>query len=97
MAIAAWLIWRTPITARRLDGLALFTVQLLLNLFWTPVFFHFHQLGAALGTILILWCLILLTALAFGTVNRLAATLFLPYLAWVAFASALNYEIFRLN
>ncbi|NYF91869.1 TspO/MBR family protein [Tunturiibacter empetritectus] len=101
MAVAAWLVWRTPTsgsnsTSRR-SGLILFALQLLLNFLWTPVFFRFHQLLPALVVILCLWGLILLTALRFWKVDRLAGGLMLPYLVWVTFATALNYEIYRLN
>jgi len=100
MAIAAWLVWRTPKTglwaASRLSGLNLFSIQLLLNAVWTPVFFHYHQLLAALVVILRLWVAILLTMVQFWKSDRFAAALLLPYLAWVGFAAALNYQIYRL-
>jgi benzodiazapine receptor len=97
MALAAWLIWRMPTGPRRLDGLMLFSTQLILKCLWTLTFFQLHHLGAALVIILLLGFTILLTTIRFGQVDRLAATLFLPYLIWVAFASALNVEFFRLN
>jgi benzodiazapine receptor len=98
MAIAAWLVWRTtPPTRDRRSGLVFFTIQLLLNAFWTPVFFSLHQLLPALIVILCLWIAILLTALRFWKVDRFAGGLMIPYLLWVSFASVLNYEIFRLN
>ena len=97
MAIAAWLVWRTPRTAARAAGLVLFAVQLVLNALWTPAFFHFHLLLPALVLIVVLWVTILFTTLRFWVVDRFAAALMLPYLAWVAFAAALNYEIYRLN
>ena len=109
MAIAAWLVWRIPKDnphtsyrqsgrqSGRRSGLALFAVQLLLNALWTPVFFHFHQLLPALVIIACLDIAILLTTLRFWKVDRVAALLMLPYLAWVSFATALNYQIYRLN
>lgn len=97
MAVAAWLVWRTPPNKTRTAGLSLFALQLALNALWTPVFFHLHLLLSALVLIVLLWLAILLTTLAFTKVSRLAAALLLPYLAWVAFASALNYQIYRLN
>ncbi|WP_260735855.1 TspO/MBR family protein [Tunturiibacter lichenicola] len=101
MAIAAWLVWRTPKTglraASRLSGLNFFSLQLLLNAVWTPVFFHYHWLLAALVVILCLWVAILFTTIQFWKMERFAAVLLLPYLAWVGFAAALNYQIYRLN
>ncbi|HJT38725.1 MAG TPA: TspO/MBR family protein [Sphingobium sp.] len=80
-------------------GLAvgLFLVQLLLNLLWSPLFFRAHQVDNALGLILMLFALVAVTALLFWRIRRGAGLLLLPYLAWLAFASFLNYEIGRLN
>jgi translocator protein len=101
MAIAAWLVWRTPKTGpqanSRISGLNLFSIQLLFNAVWTEVFFHFHQLLAALIAILCLLGAILFTTVRFWKVDRFAGALMLPYLAWVAFAAVLNYQIYRLN
>lgn len=101
MAIAAWLIWRTPregpTASRRLDGLMLFALQLALNALWTPIFFSLHNLLAAFIVIVLLWIAILLTTLRFWQLKPLAGALLLPYLAWVAFATALNLALLRLN
>ena len=101
MAVAAWLVWRTPregsTASRRLDGLMLFALQLILNALWTPIFFSLHKLLAALIVILFLWIAILLTTIRFWQLKPLAGALLLPYLAWVAFAAALNLSILRLN
>jgi benzodiazapine receptor len=101
MAIAAWLVWRTPklgvTAASRRAGLILFVIQLCLNALWTPLFFRFHQLLAALIVIVFLWVAIVLATVRFWQVDRLAGVLMLFYLAWVSFATALNFEIYRLN
>ena len=94
MAIAAWLVWKRDGWRR---PLALYFVQLLLNAMWTPLFFGAHQLGWALVEIVALWLAILLTLLNFHRVNRTAGWLLAPYLAWVAFATALNFTLWRLN
>jgi tryptophan-rich sensory protein len=101
MAIAAWLVWRTPDSGPeaelRQSGLVFFAVQLFLNALWTPVFFYLHQILLALIVILCLWVAILFTTLRFWRTERFAAGLMIPYLLWVTFASALNFEIYRLN
>ena len=94
MAIAAWLVWKRDGWRR---PLSLYFVQLLLNAAWTPIFFGAHQLGWALVEIVLLWIAILLTLLAFRGVNRMAAWLMVPYLAWVSFATFLNFTLWRLN
>ncbi len=101
MAIAAWLVWRTPTigsqSSSRTASLTLFGVQLGLNALWTPAFFYLHLLLPALVLIVCLGVAILLAVFAFWKVNRFAALLMVPYFAWVAFATALNYEIYHLN
>lgn len=78
-------------------ALTLFFVQLALNYTWSPVFFALHQVSAAL--IIIIALLILNIALAAVTwrIRKVAALLLLPYLAWLCLATALNWEIGRLN
>lgn len=78
-------------------AIALFLLQLLLNLAWSPLFFRAHQVGSALILILVLLVLVAVTALLFARIRRVAGLLLLPYLAWLVFASFLNYEIGRLN
>ncbi len=64
---------------------------------WTPLFFGLQQPGWALAEILALMAAILATMRAFWRADRPAGRLFLPYAAGVAFASALNNAIWRLN
>lgn len=94
MAVAAWLVWKRVGFSR---PLAFYFVQLALNAAWTPIFFGAHQLGWALIEILIMWIMILLTLLSFRRVTPSAGWLFLPYLAWVSFATVLNFTLWRLN
>lgn len=94
MAIAAWLVWKRVGFAKPLK---LYFVQLALNAAWTPIFFGAHQLGWALFEIVLLWIAILATLVSFRRVNSTAGWLFVPYLAWVTFAMALNFTLWRLN
>ncbi len=94
MAVAAWQVWKRVGFSR---SLGLYFVQLAFNAAWTPIFFGAHQLGWALIEILIMWIMILLTLLSFSRVNPTAGWLFAPYLAWVSFASFLNFTLWRLN
>ena len=98
MAIAAWRVWRAAgsfETAQQ--ALVLFFVQLAFNLEWSFLFFGMQMIGWALLDSVVLWCLILLTTLAFFRRDRIAAVLMLPYLGWVGYATALNAAIWRLN
>lgn len=75
--------------ARRL-AFAAFASQFALNLLWTPVFFALQAPTAGLVVILALWVAIVATIVAFDRVDRPAAALLVPYLAWVTFAAVLN-------
>jgi len=97
MAIAGWLVWKSGDRRATVVPLTLFAVQLLLNIAWSWIFFRFHQPGWAVVEIVVLWFTILATAMAFFRRSSVAALLLLPYLAWVSFASVLNFTIWRLN
>ena len=77
--------------------LALFGIQLVLNAAWSGLFFGLRSPGAALIEIVLLWCAILATMIAFWRRSAPAGWLMLPYLAWVSFAVALNLAIWNLN
>jgi tryptophan-rich sensory protein len=97
MAIAAWLVWQSAPSPLRAWGLALFLVQLGLNLVWSWLFFHEHEIGVALADVILLWAVIGATTIAFGLVAPVAACLMAPYWAWVTFAILLNAAFWRLN
>jgi translocator protein len=102
MAIAAWLVWKAPAgapenAALRTAALRIYWLQLFLNFAWSWIFFREHRLAGALLEIVVLWLAIVSATLLFMRVTRLAAWLMLPYVAWVAFAAVLNFEIWRLN
>jgi tryptophan-rich sensory protein len=97
MGVAAWRVARRRWTADVRRAVLLFVVQLLLNAAWSPLFFGARLPGIAFGEILLLWSAIVLTIAWFWRIDRLAAALLVPYLAWVSFASALNGSIWWLN
>ena len=78
-------------------AILLFLAQLVMNLLWSPLFFRAHQVDNAFILILLLIATAAETALLFWRIRPAAGLLLLPYLAWLAFASVLNYEIGRLN
>jgi tryptophan-rich sensory protein len=97
MAIAAWLVWRQGGLAGAATPLALFAVQLVLNLAWSWLFFGFQNPGLAFVDIVLLWAAIAATMVAFWSRSAIAGILFVPYLAWVSFAAILNFVVWRLN
>jgi benzodiazapine receptor len=89
------------ITARGASGrglaIALFAVQFVLNLAWSPVFFGMENISGALLLLLVIDAAVILTLWAFHRVRPLAAALLLPYLAWVLFATLLNWQFLVAN
>lgn len=97
MGIAAFLVWRRPVSKQRTFALTIFYVQLFLNVLWSFLFFGKHNPGAALFEIGVLWVAIATTIWAFARVSKRAAWLLVPYLLWVSFASYLNFALWTLN
>ena len=77
--------------------LAIFGIQLALNLAWSIIFFGQNNIGLALVDIIVLWIAIAATIFAFRHVSILAGWLLVPYLIWVTFAAALNLSIWNMN
>ncbi len=81
----------------RSSAIAIFAIQMVLNLAWTPLFFGAHQVTAGLILLIVLFVAALLTTIAFGRIRPIAAWLLVPYLAWLVVATALNWQIDRAN
>ncbi len=98
MAIAIWRILRLPEgTPGRARAVTLFYVQLALNAGWSWAFFWAQSPLAGLIVIIIFLVTIALTLVSFRRLDRIAGWLFVPYLAWVSYATLLNFAIWRLN
>lgn len=97
MAVAAWLVSRSGEFRRRRLPLTLFGLQLVCNGLWSWLFFGLQRPGLALLDLVLLWLVLLPTTTLFRKTRPLAGYLMWPYLAWVTFAAALNFEIWRLN
>jgi len=97
MAVSSWLVWRQAGWHGARLALHMFRIQLLLDVAWSAVFFGMRAIGAAYGEILLLWTIAIATAVAFYSVSLLAAWLLIPYIAWIGFASYLNFRIWQMN
>lgn len=98
MAYAVWRILSLPKDRPGRGGaVAAFFVQLALNCLWSFAFFGAHSPIAGLVVIVALIVAILATIRAFWPLDRLAAWLLVPYLAWVSYATALTGAIWHLN
>lgn len=94
IAIAGWRTWdNNPRSAAS----ALWLLQMLLNYAWSPVFFTAHWIRGALAVIVALLVSVLAFIFASWRTDRVRALVFIPYAAWVVFASALNLGIVLLN
>ena len=88
---AAWgARYRTP-------AILAFVLQLAVNLTWSPVFFAEHEISLGLGIIVLLDVALIVTIALFWKVRRTAALLLVPYLAWILFATVLNWQFLQLN
>ncbi len=95
IGIAGWRI--APARAAANGAWGVWWVQLALNAIWTPLFFGAHAVLAALIVILLLvGTIVWFIRLTWGR-DPMAAWLFVPYLAWVSYATTLNWGIWQLN
>ena len=98
IGVSAWLVWRRHGWDGARAALVLFVFQLGANALWSWLFFAWRVGGAAFIEILVLWLLIVSTAVAFWRLRaRVAALLMLPYLGWVSFAVVLCFTVWQLN
>lgn len=97
MGVSAGIIWRHRDVNGAKLALWVYGIQLALNALWSILFFGMRSPVAAFTCIVVLWLLILLTTILFWRINTTAGALLIPYLAWVSFASVLNYSIWMLN
>ncbi len=98
MGAALALIWHhAPRSGAKWRALAMFFVQLLINLCWTPVFFGQRQIAVGLAIVAALLIAVFITVLAFHPLEKRASYLMLPYLFWVGYAAYLNGGILVLN
>lgn len=97
MGIASFIIWQKKDHPNRYIALTCYTVQLILNGIWTPIFFGLHNITLALINIIVLLFAVILTIAWFQKINKTAAILLIPYLLWISFATVLNYSIWLIN
>lgn len=97
MSVSAWLVWKRGGIRDQRIPLCLFLLQLSLNAIWSPLFFGLKWPGLAFVEIIFLWLATFATIIAFLRVHRTAAWLLAPYLAWVSFASVLNFTLWQMN
>ena len=97
MGYGAARIWSSSSRPESRRGINLFLTQLVVNFFWSLIFFNAQAYGFSLLWLLLLWGLVLAMILQFRQVDPLAAKLQIPYLLWLTFAAYLNVGVWYLN
>jgi len=97
MAVAAWMVWRSPKSPERTTSLYLFFIQLALNALWSCFFFTLHSPLLGLIDLSLLWIAIVFTTIFFSRVSPVAGILLIPYLLWSSYALVLNAVIHWMN
>jgi len=98
MGISLFIVWNIGLEKNSVrKSIVVFGIQLLLNVFWSYLFFGLKSPLLGLVEIVVMWLMILLTILVFFRISKKAAVLLIPYLMWVSVASYLNYSILVLN
>ena len=97
MGFSAGRIFASPESRDRSRSLNLFIAQLVVNFFWSPIYFNTGAYGFALIWLVLLWVLVVLMIRQFDRVNRTAALLQIPYLLWLSFAAYLNWSVWLQN
>lgn len=98
-ALSGYLCWvkSPPYSPNAARVLALFTINGVLNIAWSLLFFRLHRLDWALLEVVLLWLSIAALVVLTARASKVSSALLLPYLLWVSFAGALNYTLLRLN
>jgi len=94
IAVAGWLVWRKQGLGL---SLAMWGLNLLCNGAWSWLMFGRHRIRAALVDALAMLATIVAFMWSAWSISQTAALLFVPYLAWTAFAAVLNWEILQRN
>ena len=97
MGIGSVMVWQAPPSKQRNRGLNLYVTQLIVNFFWSLIFFNAQAFGLAALWLILLWVLVILMTVQFWKVDQLAGKLQIPYIIWITFAAYLNIAIWILN
>lgn len=97
MGIAAFLVWKQGSKKPIKKAMWFYGIQLVLNMLWSILFFGLQNPQMAFFEIIVLLIMIIFTTLQFLKINKRAAILMIPYIAWVSFATLLNFTIWQLN
>jgi translocator protein len=95
--LIAWAAMRVAGLPGSGAALGLWSLQMVLNAIWTPIFFGLRRLALGFVVISLLWLTVAATCLLMFRLDLWAGLMFLPYLVWLSIASALNWSVWRMN
>lgn len=97
MCVAAWLVVREQGVDAAKPAMQLYATQLVLNAAWSWLFFRWQVGSLAFFDVIALLAVVAITTRAFWRRQPSAGWLMLPYVAWVAFATALTFAVWQMN
>ncbi len=97
MGIGAALVYVAPESEYRSDALKAYVFNLIINFFWTIIFFNLRAYLFAFVWLILLWAVIVVMIFRFKKISNVSAYLQIPYLLWVTFAGYLTLMIWLLN
>ncbi len=97
LAVSGYALWQFRHQPKAKLALVFYTLQVLLNWAWTPLFFYLHWIGASLICITLIIILTLITIIIIRNNYKLSCVMLIPYLIWLIFAGYLNAIIWILN
>lgn len=95
MGFSAYLIYTS--NKNNKVALTLYVIQLIVNFFWSIIFFNLKCYLFSFIWLILLLALIIITAIYFYNINKKAAYLLVPYIIWISYAGYLNLGIYLLN
>lgn len=94
MGISSYLVYTSGASpAEKTKALGVYALQLFVNFCWPILFFNLRLFGFSFVWLILLFVLVLITAVRFGRINRVAGLLFVPYILWLILAGYLNLAI----
>lgn len=97
IGVSLYFIWTSNNKELKRKAVALFILQMVLNIWWSVLFFGMQSPLAALVEIVLLWLAILFNIIYFFRISLWAGILLLPYILWVSFAGILNFLLWKMN
>lgn len=98
MGISLYIVWDKGLEKKEVKtAVSIFSVQLILNILWSVIFFGLKSPLFGFIEIVILWIAILFTMIKFYRISRASSYILIPYIVWVTIAAFLNFSILILN